>query len=70
MVDFEEMRQAAKHLAPSAFNVQDHLSKPNRLVIAVERHDKDTDEWRTFELKDRFVFIMGRCVSEPGQPQS
>ena len=59
-----ELHQQAKRLAPEApgLNIASHLSKPNRRVIAVERHDIDANELAS-DPTARFVWIKGRDVS-------
>ena len=59
-----ELHQQAKLLAPEApgLNIASHLSKPNRRVIAVERHDVNANELAS-DPTARFVWIKGRDVS-------
>lgn len=57
------MHQAAKRAAPEALpDLESHLSKPKRKVVAVEKHDAD---WRDTSLNvdDRFLWIKARDVS-------
>ena len=59
-----ELHDDAKHLASSVADIRDHMSKASHVLIAVERHDKDSAGWHALEPKDRFLWIKGRTVSQ------
>ena len=56
-----ELHSIAKQFMSTVSDLEEFLSKGGRALIAVERHDKDSDEGT--EPKDRFMWIKARTVS-------
>ena len=58
-----ELHADAKHLHTNVDDIGDHLQKASHILIAVERHDKDSEQWRNEAAKDRYLWVKGRSVS-------
>lgn len=52
----------AKQFIRTIDGIQEHFDKPGRVLVAVERHDKDAEQWREAEPKDRFVWMKAKKV--------
>jgi hypothetical protein len=62
------MHPLAKNAAPLAIsNLEGHLAKPHRRVVAIERHDLDWRDGRK-HFYDRFLWIKARDVSSLHHP--
>lgn len=58
------VHSVARDLVPAVSTINEHLvADPSHVIIAVERHDKDSPRWRYALPKDRFLWIKAKLVS-------
>lgn len=62
-----DLHKTAQQLISTVPDFEGHLSKPEAALIAVERHDRDSEEWSS-EPRNAFLWIKGNTVSssQPG----
>lgn len=59
----EALHHQARSLIPLVPEVADIFGRPNRVLVAILRHDRDDEHWGNGDPKDRFLWIKARQVS-------